>query len=139
MKMNRNMMIGGVIAIIVVIVVVVVFVMGGDDEDENGVTADALTSAFEELLAGNAEPAKALACEGDHANIDEAAAAMSALADAEVETSASCTIDGDTATCDLTIAGETNSLSSPIVDGQVCGGFDFGGGEPPADEEETEG
>jgi hypothetical protein len=129
--MNRNMMIGGVVAIVVVIILVVVFVMGGDDEEENGdggVTAESITAAWEAILAGDPEPAKALSCEEDHANIEAAAEAMSVAAGVEgADPSVSCEVDGDTITCDLTIAGETTPITSEIVDGLVCGGTQPGG------------
>ena len=132
--MNRNVMIGGIVAIVVVIILVVVFVMGGGDDE--GPSGDELTEAFEALLAGDPEPAKELACEADHASIDAAAEAMSALPE-DADASVSCEVEGDTATCDLSLMGETDTITSPIVDGQICGGFDFGGGpaDAPSDEE----
>jgi hypothetical protein len=121
---NRNMMIGGVVAIVVVVILVVVFVLGGgDDEDSDGgdgLTSEAMTSAFEAILAGDPEPAKALTCDAEQANVDETAEALSGLADAGVEAEVSCSVDGDTASCDLTVAGETQTISWEVVDDKVC-------------------
>jgi len=128
--MNRNMMIGGVVAIVVVIVLLVVFVLGGDDEEssDDAVTAESMTAAWEAILEGDAEPAKELACEEDHPNIEAAAEAMSAAAGVEgADPSVSCEVDGETVTCTLTIAGESTEISSNIVDGLVCGGTEPGG------------
>jgi hypothetical protein len=129
--MNRNMMIGGVVAIIVVIILVVVFVMGGDDEEENGdggggdaVTSESMTSAFQAVLDGDAGPASELTCEEDQPVIEGLAQTFSAAreeAPEDAEFNASCEVEGDTATCTLTLAGVEQTQTFNIVDGLVCG------------------
>jgi hypothetical protein len=127
MKMNRNMMIGGIVAIVVVIILLVVFVLGGGDDE---VTSEALTSAFEEYLAGNTDPIKELACEEQHANIDESAAALSGLTGEEgIDVSISCNVEGDAGSCDLTTTIEvegqdpqesTQTIDFTLQDGKIC-------------------
>jgi len=112
---------------LLILVPLVLAACGGDDDDEGGATSESLTSAFEALLEGDPEPAKALSCEDDHGNIEETASAMSALADSGVDVGVSCEVDGDNATCDLEIAGETNSIDLTLEDGMICGGLDATG------------
>jgi hypothetical protein len=114
---------------LLILVPVILAACGGDD-DESGLNNDSFTSAFEALLEGNADPAKELACDEVHTEIEEAAAGMSALTGEEgMDTSVSCEVGDDQASCDMTITieiegadpiEETQTITWEVVDGKIC-------------------
>jgi hypothetical protein len=121
---------------LLILVPVILAACGGDDDEGDEVTSDSVTNAFEELLAGNTEPAKAISCEEDAASLDAAAEGMAALTGEEgADTSVSCSVDGDAGSCDLTITVEIEgadpieqmqTMNFAIVDGKICGGMNPG-------------
>jgi hypothetical protein len=97
-------------------------------------TGESLTNAFEELLVGNPEPAKALSCEADHQSIDEAAEALAFLSnETGIELRISCEVTVLEASCELALTieidgqepiEESQTITSQVVDGILCGGFE---------------
>ena len=113
-----------------ILVPVILAACGGDDDEGGDVSGEALTNAFEEMLAGNPEPMKELACEEQHANIDEAATEMAALTGEEgFDFSISCDVDGDAGSCEMSMTMEiegqdpiesSETIPFTLEDGKIC-------------------
>ena len=85
------------------------------------ITDETMTAAWQAMLTGDPEPAKALSCEADHENIAAAAEALGDIAEAGIEVGVTCEVMDETVTCEIIVAGESQEIVSDIVDGKICG------------------